>query len=497
MLHDLALDGIKYKNELPDYLFEVDNIKDIDDDDLEIYKPANYLISIVNLYKNYPAHDFWQENEIDNLYDNINISIGKLNNDIIIKVDTDFPISVNLYFEYSKKYIEVLTNILTKQNVEYSIIEEDITEEIAETGYSGGYCYSGDELAFRASLLTRNYHAMQEIAKEFNIKMISTNWTVILHDCEYEDQEMSTRGPGKTYDEAYKKAEELWDDANSDITDESEFNKEVDKYQEELEIPIIPKEIDVSYWSKTNPGKPPVMPSLPYFWIRHEYDASKTLEGQKLNKKILQINDNIKDTFTNYNELDDNLLELAKSKREEIMKLMPELKEIGDKFYETYLYDKKYPKMDDWEEHQKNFINTWWKYVNMSPDIPHPEVFFNESHTYRLTDYIEEYKIWKEATEPLRPLWDEYIHIKELWEAKEKEARDELEYNRNLMNDIQKVHHNHHFINLEEEKEKIQKRIFQKKRFGCPEEFYAVPTKFIFGDQLKDRIKIKFRPIDI
>jgi hypothetical protein len=59
------------------------------------------------------------------------------------------------------------------------------------------------------------------------------------------------------------------------------------------------------------------------------------------------------------------------------------------------------------------------------------------------------------------------------------------------MNDIQKVHNNHHFINLEEEKEKIQKRIFQKKRFGYPEEFYAAPTNFLFGDQSKDKIKIE------
>ena len=454
-------------------------------------KPAKYLISIVNLYKNYPAHDFWNNNESDNPYDNINISIGKLNNDIVVKVIAEHSISADMYFEYSNKYIEVLTNLITNKNVEYSIVEEDITEEISVTGYSGGYCYSGDELAFRASLLTRNYYAMKEIAKELDIKMVATNWTVILHGCEEDDLEMSSRGLGKTYNEAYKQAEELWNDNNSDVTDDLEFQKEIDKYQEGLEKPVIPKEIDVSYWSKTNPGKPPVMPSLPIFWIRHEYYASKTPEGQKLNEKIKQINNNIEETFTNYNELDDNLLELAKTKREEIMKLMPELKEIGDKFYETYLYDKKYPKMDDWEEHQKNFINTWWKYVNMSPDIPHPEVFFNESHTYRLTDYIEEYKTWKKATKPLKPLWDEYIHKKELWEAKEKEARDELEYNRNLMNDIQKVHHNHHFINLEEEKEKIQKRIFQKKRFGYPEEFYAAPTNFLFGDQSKDKIKIE------
>ena len=169
----------------------------------------------------------------------------------------------------------------------YSIEEQDIKEEIAETGYSGNYSYSGDELAFRAALLTRNYNAMKEISKEFNIKMTPRDWTVILHGCEEDDYEMSTIGKGKTYEEAYKIAEDNWNDNNSDITDESEFEEEVKLYQEGLEEPKIPKEIDVSYWSKANPGKPPVRPDLPYLWIRHAEEASKTENGKKLNDMIL------------------------------------------------------------------------------------------------------------------------------------------------------------------------------------------------------------------
>jgi hypothetical protein len=186
---------------------------------------------------------------------------------------------------------------------------------------------------------------------------------------------------------------------------------------------------------------------------------------------------------------------------------MPELKEVGDKFYKTFLYNNKYPKMDDWEEHQKNFINTWWKYVDServeqpSSNRPHPEVFFNESHTYRLIDYIEEYKSWKTATDPIKPLWDEYLKKKQLWDDARNEAVAELTYNRQLANDINKIEDTTNFINLEEEKERVQKKVYQKKRFGCAEEFYAVPTIFTFGNQSNDKsikkLKIKFKVYDI
>ena len=508
-LHNLAIKGIHYKNKLPEYyVSETDDIEEIDEIEDNI-EPSNYLISIVNLFRNYKAHDFWEDNEIgeSSSYDSFDISIGRLDDEIVLKIDCEYSVTGNLYLEYSKKYIELLSHVISKEvreqkaQIIYSIIEQDITPDIAETGYNGTYSYSGDELAFRAALLTKNYHAMKEISNEFNIKMVATDWTVILHGCEDDDYEMSTIGTGKTYDQAYKIAEDEWNDNNSDITDESEFEEEIKTYQEGLEEPIIPKEIDVSYWSKANPAKPPARPDLPYLWIRHADDASKTENGKKLNEMIAKINDNIKGTFTNIDF--ENLLEVAKAKQEEIMKLMPELKIIGDKFYETYLYNKKYPKMDDWEEHQKNFINTWWKYVDISAsetpssNRPHPEVFFNESHTYRLIDYIEEYKSWKTATDPFKPLWDEYIRKKQLWDAARNEAVAELTYNRQLANDINKIEDTTNFINLEEEKERVQKKIYQKKRFGCPEEFYAVPTTFIFGSQLNDKsikkLKIKFK----
>jgi hypothetical protein len=166
--------------------------------------------------------------------------------------------------------------------------------------------------------------------------LTTKDWTVILHGCEDDDYEMASRGTGKTYEEAYKIAKDNWNDNNSDITDESEFEEEVKLYREGLEEPIIPKEIDVSYWSKTNPGKPPERPSLPYLWIRHANDAEKNEDGKKLTEMIAQINDNIRDTFKDVPF--ENLLETAKAKHEEIMKLMPKLKEVGNKFYETYLY---------------------------------------------------------------------------------------------------------------------------------------------------------------
>jgi len=523
-LYNLAIKGIIYKKQLPDYcVSDYEGIEDVEDSlEFDINKPAHYLISIVNLFKNHKAHDFWEDNEIgsESSFDNIDISIGfnSLEDEIVLKVESEYSISGNLYFEYSKKYIEVLTHVIAKEvregkaQVIYSIEEQDIKEEIAETGYSGNYSYSGDELAFRAALLIRNYNAMKEISKEFNIKMTTRDWTVILHGCEEDDYEMSTIGKGKTYVEAYKIAEDNWNDNNSDITDESEFEEEVKLYQEGLEEPKIPKEIDVSYWSKANPGKPPVRPDLPYLWIRHAEEASKTENGKKLNDMIKEINDNIKDTFTNIPF--DHLLETAIKKHDEIIKLMPKLKEVGDKFYETFLYNDKYPKMDDWEEHQKNFINTWWKYIDPSNPIsssdlrPYPEVFFNERHTYRLIDYIEEYKIWKIATDPLKPIWDEYIQKKELWDEARNAAISELTYNRQLAKDIELVQDKTNFINLEEEKQKVQEKIYQKKRFGWPEEFYAVPTTFIFGyydskdniqtsDKIIKKLKIKFKPINL
>jgi len=515
-LYNIAINGIHYKNKLPEYyVSETDDIEEIEEIK-EIVEPSNYLINIVNLFKNYKAHDFWEDNEIgeSSSYDSFDISIGQLDDEIVLKVDCEYSVTGNLYLEYSKKYIEVLTHVIAKEIREekaqliYSIIEEDITTDIAQTGYNGCYSYSGDELAFRAALLTKNYNAMKQISNEFNIKMVATDWTVILHGCEDDDYEMSTIGQGKTYDQAYKNAEDSWNDNNSDITDESEFEEEVKTYQVGLEEPIIPKEIDVSYWSKANPAKPPSRPDLPYLWIRHADDASKTENGKKLNDMIEGINDNIKETFTNISI--ENLLEVAKEKQKEIMKLMPELKIVGDKFYETYLYNQKYPKMDDWEEHQKNFINTWWKYVDServeqpSSNRPHPEVFFNESHTYRLIDYIEEYKIWKTATDPIKPLWDEYLKKKQLWDDARNEAVAELTYNRQLANDINKIEDTTNFINLEEEKERVQKKVYQKKRFGCAEEFYAVPTTFTFGyndfkgnnsnlDKSIKKLRIKFK----
>lgn len=515
-LYNIAIKGIFYKKKLPDYLVsDYEDIEDITDSlNLELYNPSKYLISIVNLFKNYRAHDFWEDNEIDSQtsYEDIKITIGNYENEIVLKVESELAVSGNLYLEYSKKYIEVLTHVIAKEvreekaQVIYSIEEQDINSEIAETGYNGNYSYSGDELAFRAALLTRNYNAMREISKEFNIKMTTRDWTVILHDCEDDDYEMASRGTGKTYEEAYKIAEDNWNDNNSDITDESEFEEEVKLYREGLEEPIIPKEIDVSYWSKTNPGKPPERPSLPYLWIRHANDAEKNEDGKKLTEMIAQINDNIRDTFKDVPF--ESLSETAKIKHEEIMKLMPKLKEVGNKFYETYLYSGKYPKMDDWEEHQKNFINTWWKYIDFSASItpsserPHPEVFFNESHTYRLIDYIEEYKTWKAAIDPIKPLWDEYLEKKQLWDEAQNAAISELTYNRQLAKDIENVENTTHFRNLDEEKDKVQKKIYLKKRFGCAEEFYAAPTTFIFGassisDKLIKKIKIKFKPFKI
>jgi hypothetical protein len=509
-LHNIALKSIEYKNNLPDYyIYDTDNIEPIKN--VNLYKSANYLIKIMNIFRNYKSYDFWEDNVTE--YDDFDISIGKLEDDIVLKVDTEYPLSAKLYIEYSKKYIDVLSHVIAKEIREekaqlvYSVLEQKITTEIAHTGYDGGYSYSSDEIALRASILAKNYEAMKEIAKEFNIKMVATDWTVILHACEDDDYEMSAIGIGKTYEDAYKNAEDAWDDANSDITDDSEFEQEIERYQEGLEEPIVPKEIDVSYWSKTNPSKPPIMPSLPNFWIRHAHEASKTDDGKKLNEMIEKINKNIKNAFIGISfdlnhKLDtDLLLERAISKREEIMKLMPELKEVGDKFYKTFLYNNKYPKMDDWEEHQKDFINTWWKYVNMSSTIPHPEVFFNDSHTYRLTDYIDEYKIWEEATMPLRPVWNEYLKKKEIWDEASKAARDDLTYNRHLANDIKRVEDISYFTNIEEEKEKVQNKIYQKKRFGYAEEFYAVPTTFTFGNQSNDKsikkLKIKFKVYDI
>jgi hypothetical protein len=154
-LHNIALKSIEYKNNLPDYyIYDTDNIEPIKN--VNLYKPANYLIKIMNIFRNYKSYDFWEDNVTE--YDDFDISIGKLEDDIVLKVDTEYPLSAKLYIEYSKKYIDVLSHVIAKEIREekaqlvYSVLEQKITTEIAHTGYDGGYSYSSDEIALRASI---------------------------------------------------------------------------------------------------------------------------------------------------------------------------------------------------------------------------------------------------------------------------------------------------------------------------------------------------------
>ena len=59
-LYNIAIKGIFYKKKLPDYLVsDYEDIEDITDSlNLELYNPSKYLISIVNLFKNYPQIRF-------------------------------------------------------------------------------------------------------------------------------------------------------------------------------------------------------------------------------------------------------------------------------------------------------------------------------------------------------------------------------------------------------------------------------------------------------
>jgi len=200
-LQKLILDCINYNNNIPSYIKNDQLYNDLSEND-----GVDLILIVINTIKSYKSYEYWDENESNSNYEQFNIfPIVNENDEICIKIESDTiegELGAKLYIEYAKKYILICKNIIKKEQLIYNIIEKEITNEIAITGFDGGNCFAGDELAFRASLMLKNYNAIKEVANEFKIDIDTQNWTVVIHECT-DEKEISSFARGNTYIETY------------------------------------------------------------------------------------------------------------------------------------------------------------------------------------------------------------------------------------------------------------------------------------------------------
>jgi hypothetical protein len=200
-LQKLILDCITYDENIPSYIENDQLYNDITEN-----AGVDLILIVINTIKLYKSYEYWDENESNSNYEQFNIfPVINQNDEICIKIESDTiegELGAKLYIEYARKYILICKNIMKKEQIIYNVIEKEITNEIAITGFDGGNCFAGDELAFRASLMLKNYNALKEVANELKIDIDTKNWTVVIHECT-EEKEISSFARGNTYIETY------------------------------------------------------------------------------------------------------------------------------------------------------------------------------------------------------------------------------------------------------------------------------------------------------